>query len=132
MGLDIDIYLYNKNAQLDYGYHTIHILREYACKMIGATDEDDPKAKQEFPNLIWHSDAEGYYVGFLPEEWDLESHLWVGSVEGLYNELQRISADMIQTNYDGDAKRILSEILELFSKVEYTPDDSRFTFIIFH
>jgi hypothetical protein len=133
MGLDIDFYLDNKNAHIHYNYHTIHILREYACKMVGAKDEDDPLAIEQFPNLVWHSDAEGYYVGFLSNDWTNDSHLWVGSVEGLYAELQRISAHMIQTKYEGDAKAILADILQLFAQVGYNQEENgRYAYIVFH
>jgi hypothetical protein len=134
-GLVIDFYNrdLNKYASLDYDYHRIHILRDYASAMVGAKDEDDEKARQEFPNLVYHHDAEGYYVGFLPDTWDKESQLWVGSVEGLYKELQRISAYMIETKYDGEAKEILREFLEAFTEIEYNPEENyRHTYIVFH
>jgi hypothetical protein len=139
MGLDIVLYNHNKNksAGLHWSYHTIHILRDYACTMIDAKDEDDKKAKQQFPNLVWHSDAEGYYVGFLPsdsesnpEEWNEDSQLWVGSVEGLYKELQRVSTHMIQNGYEGDAKEVLKKLLQLFADVEYEPEEDDRNMII--
>ncbi len=133
MGLYIDFYLEEKNAHIHYNYHTIHILREYACKMVGAKDEDDTLAKEQFPNLVWHSDAEGYYVGFLPDDWNSESHLWVGSAEGLWKELQRISAHMIETKYEGSAKEILSDLLRLFSEVGYNAEENgRYLYVVFH
>ncbi len=133
MGLNIDFYNKCKTAFLGYSYYTIHVLREYACAMVGATDEEDDKAKEAFPNLVWHSDCEGYYVGFLPEEWSEESHLWVGSVEGLYKELQKISSNMIKNDYDGTAKEILQDFLKAFAEIEYNPEEGdRYTYIIFH
>ena len=31
---------------------------------------------------------------------------------------------MIQTEYEGDAKRVLQTLLDLFAKVEYDPEES--------
>jgi len=139
MGLDIEFYLEEKHASLDYSYHTIHILREYACKMVGAISEDDEKPKENFPNLVWHSDCEGYYVGFLPSdnpnnpEWSKDSQLWVGSVEGLYKELQKISTHMIANNFEGEAKKILSDFLRCFAEIGYDSEENgRYVYIVFH
>jgi hypothetical protein len=142
MGLDISFYNFNedKHAHIGWSYHTIHILRIYACQMVGATDESDEKAKEAFPNLVWHSDAEGYYVGFLPsdvtgngwEPWPKESQLWVGSVEGLYKELQKVSSHMIANKYEGDAKEVLQRILQAFQEINYNPEETyRYAYIIF-
>jgi len=139
MGLDIEFYLEGKHASLDYNYSTIHILREYACKMVGAENEEHEKAKEAFPNLVWHSDCEGYYVGFLPsdnpnnEEWFKDSQLWVGSVQGLYKELQKISAHMIANKFEDKAKEILSDFLQCFNEIGYDPEENgRYAYIVFH
>lgn len=144
MGLSIGFYNTNENkeAHLHYNYHGIHILRDYALSMIGIENgkEEDPKAREEFPNLIWHSDAEGYYVGFLPsdcdgsgyEPWNGQSQLWVGSVEGLYKELQKVQRHMLKNEYEGEAKGILLDFLKAFADIEYDPDEnSRYTVVIF-
>jgi len=144
MGLDITFYNLNEKDQtyhIGWSYHTIHILRRYACNMVGAADEDSKEAKQNFPNLIWHSDAEGYYVGSLPsdyqgtflEEWNEQSQLWVGSVKGLYKELQKISTHMMANKYDGEAKEVLQRLLQAFQAIKYDPEESsRYAYIIFH
>ena len=144
MGLDITFYNLNEKDQthhIGWSYSTIHILRRYACSMVGATDEDSKEAKQNFPNLIWHSDAEGYYVGSLPsdyqgndwEEWNEQSQLWVGSVKGLYKELQKISTHMMANKYDGDAKEVLQRLLQGFQAIDYDIEESsRYAYIIFH
>jgi len=91
--------------------------------MVGAEDENDMKAKEAFPNLVWHSDAEGYYVPVLPRDWTLDSHIWIGNLNGLYVELQKVSAHMIQADYEGEAKRILKEMLQLFANVAYNSEE---------
>jgi hypothetical protein len=147
MGLDITIYNLNekdKSAHIGWSYSTIHILRRYACVMLGLPDnndsESDPKARAAFPNLVWHSDAEGYYVGSLPsdyhgndyEEWNERSRLWVGSVKGLYEELQKVSAHMIANKYEGEAKEVLQRLLQMFQDVNYNPEETyRYAYIIF-
>jgi hypothetical protein len=133
------MYLEDKNAHIHFNYDGIHILRDYALKMVGANDEDSDLAREHFPNLIWHSDAEGYYVGFLPvdydqtDEWNKQSQLWVGSVEGLYKELQKISTHMIQTKYEGEAKQVLADLLSLFEQVGFDAEENgRYAYIVFH
>lgn len=145
MGLDITFFNQNTNkeAGLHYNYHGIHILRDYALSMLGieAGKEDDPEARKEFPNLIWHNDAEGYYVGFLPVDcttsdgwhpWDEKSQLWVGSVEGLYKELIRVQAHMLKNEFKGDAREILEEFLTAFAKIDFDLEENvRYVGIIF-
>ena len=129
-----------KEAHFHYSYSGIHILRRYALQMIGLPNdtnfETDPKAIENFPNLIYHNDAEGYYVGTLPsdfnESWSKESQLWVGSVKGLYRELQRINAHMLANNYEDDAKTILQSFFKAFQEIEYDPEENASdVFIIF-
>ena len=136
MGLDITFYNLNNDlhSSLSYSYSTIHILRRYACDMIGAKDENSSKAMWEFPNLVWHCDAEGFYVGFLPDKpWNKGSQLWVGSVEGLYKELLRVQAHMLKNGYEGDAKKILMDFLKAFADIEYDPEENtRWIYIVFH
>jgi hypothetical protein len=136
MGLDIELYNTNndKQASIHWSYSTIHVLRKYACTMINVTDERD--AKTVFPNLVWHDDCEGFYVGFLPnddnDEWTSDSQIWVGSVKGLYRELQKIATHMLQNNFEGEAKDILLRLLKMFTDVEYDPEESyRYAYIIF-
>ena len=124
MGLDIYLYANDKQSHIGWSYHTIHILRDYAAHMVGCKDEQDEKAIENFPNLNYHNDAEGYYVGFTPDDWNKDSQLWVGSVEGLYKELQKISVHMIQTDYEGTAKKVLKELLGLFVEVEYDQEEN--------
>lgn len=131
MGLYITFYLEGKQAHVTFSYGTIHILRMYACNMVGAKDEDDSLAIENFPNLVWHSDCEGYYVGFLPEEWDKKSQLWIGSVEGLYQELQKISVHMIANNFDGEAKEVLKRLLGLFNEVDFDEENCGEAYIVF-
>lgn len=124
MGLDITLFVDNDQSHVHFSYHTIHILRDYAAQTIGEENEDSKKAQETFPNLIWHNDTEGFYVGWLPEDWPMESQIHVGSVEGLYKELQRISAHMIQTEYEGEAKRVLQALLKLFADLEYDLEEN--------
>jgi len=124
MVLDITLYANGKEAHIHFSYHTIHILRDYASQMVGGKDEDSEVARREFPNLVWHNDAEGYYVGWLPDDWKLEAHIHVGSVEGLYKELQRIATHMLQTKYEGNAKKILQYLLDLFVQVGYDVEEN--------
>lgn len=140
MGLSIDFYNLNedKHAHLHYSYHGIHILRRYACDIVGAKDENSKEAIAEFPNLVYHSDAEGYYVGFLLsdcdgsswEEWSPKSQLWVGSVQGLYKELLKVQAHMLKNEFEGDAKKILMDFLKAFADMEYDSEDNIRDFII--
>lgn len=129
-----------KQSHFHYNYSGIHILRKYALEMIGlpadTAKETDPKAIENFPNLIYHNDAEGYYVGTLPsdynESWPKEAQIEIGSVKGLYRELQRINAHMLANNFEGDAKEILQSFFKAFQEIEYDPEENaRYVFIIF-
>lgn len=139
--LHITFSYYNKRADVTWAYHVLHWLRSYALQMVGvepdlAMDkEDSPQAREHFPNLCYHYDGEGYYVGTLPsdhgESWPTEAQIAVGSVEGLYKELQKISAHMIQHDYSGDAERPLADLLRLFEEVEYDSENPEAAFIRF-
>lgn len=142
MGLDFTFINQNnmKEASFHYSYSGIHVLRIYALQMIGlpanTENETDPKAIENFPNLVYHNDAEGYYVGSLPsdfnESWPKEAQLWVGSVKGLYKELQKINAHMLANSYDGAAKEILQSFFKAFQEIEYDPEENaQYVTIIF-
>ncbi len=92
MGLDIYV---GKKEFYDHSYSALHLLRNFACKAfdIPTTLVGDYKIESAidaehsmFPNLLWHSDADGDYVPKKSQPATLER----GSSYGLLEELNII------------------------------------------
>jgi hypothetical protein len=129
-----------KQASFSYTTSAIHWLRLYAIhNILGLPRETDnethKKVVAEFPNLCYHDDGEGYYVGITRkdcnEDWPLSAQIWVGSVKGLYQELQRVNAHMLAHNHEGGAKEILQSFFKAFEEIEFNPDEAHAVFIAF-
>jgi hypothetical protein len=129
-----------KRSHFSYGCSAIHSLRLYAINdMLDLPRETDnethAKVVEQFPNLCYHDDGEGYYVGITRKDfnrdWPLDAQIWVGSVKGLYRELQRVNAHMLANNYEGDAKTVLQSFFKAFQEIEYDPEENEQYVVIF-
>jgi hypothetical protein len=130
-----------KRASFTLNTSAIHWLRLYAIhNILGLPREIDNETHKtviaQFPNLCYHDDGEGYYVGItrtdFNKEWPLNAQIWVGSVRGLYRELQRVNAHMLADNHQEGARDVLQEFFKAFQEIEYDPEENaQYVFIIF-